>query len=153
MTDAAQVREIVRQVVERTRHEAGPAGPPRDSRFVTADEVATIPRGGELVVPPGVRLTPLARDAARERNIQIGKRQMGQSPAAGSPQPDPAHTVAIGADHGGFALKEGLKKLLAELGYVVDDVGTHSTEAVDYPDFARPWRNGWPRAGPGGASW
>src|SRR5690606_8413713 len=44
--------------------------------------------------------------------------------------------VALGADHGGFALKEQLKTLVAELGYTVIDCGTHSTEAVDYPDLA-----------------
>lgn len=44
--------------------------------------------------------------------------------------------VAIGADHGGFDLKEILKANLAKMGYEVIDVGTHSKEAVDYPDFA-----------------
>ncbi|HLF88683.1 MAG TPA: ribose 5-phosphate isomerase B [Anaerolineales bacterium] len=45
--------------------------------------------------------------------------------------------VALGADHGGFPLKETLKKHLEEKGYTVVDCGTHSTDAVDYPDFAR----------------
>ncbi|HSV86134.1 MAG TPA: ribose 5-phosphate isomerase B [Levilinea sp.] len=45
-------------------------------------------------------------------------------------------TVAIGADHGGYEMKEALKQELVELGYTVSDVGTHSKEAVDYPDFA-----------------
>lgn len=46
--------------------------------------------------------------------------------------------VAIGSDHGGFALKEILRKAIAdELGWDVHDCGTHSgTDAVDYPDFA-----------------
>jgi len=44
--------------------------------------------------------------------------------------------IAIGADHGGFDLKEALKSKLVEAGWVVDDRGTHSTEACDYPDFA-----------------
>lgn len=45
--------------------------------------------------------------------------------------------VAIGADHGGFALKEDLKKFLAEEGHQVVDFGTYNTEAVDYPDLAQ----------------
>jgi len=49
----------------------------------------------------------------------------------------PEKTVAIGADHGGFPLKEALKPYLAELGYTVIDCGTNSTAAVDYPDLAR----------------
>jgi RpiB/LacA/LacB family sugar-phosphate isomerase len=46
-------------------------------------------------------------------------------------------TVAIGADHGGFNLKQSLAAYLKEKGYPVIDCGTHSTESVDYPDFAQ----------------
>jgi len=45
-------------------------------------------------------------------------------------------TVAIGGDHGGFALKERLGFKLKEEGFIVIDRGTDSTEAVDYPDIA-----------------
>jgi len=44
--------------------------------------------------------------------------------------------IAIGADHGGFALKEDIKKFVSERGYTVIDCGTNSTAAVDYPVFA-----------------
>ena len=44
--------------------------------------------------------------------------------------------VAIGADHAGFQLKEDLAKLLAEQGYAIFDMGTHSESPVDYPDYA-----------------
>ena len=44
--------------------------------------------------------------------------------------------MAIGADHGGFELKQQLKEHLRDWGYQVLDLGTGSTEAVDYPDFA-----------------
>jgi ribose 5-phosphate isomerase B len=60
-------------------------------------------------------------------------------PAAGtapSPGASGAKTVAIGADHGGFALKAVLAKHLAERGLGVTDCGTNGPEAVDYPDFA-----------------
>ncbi|HET7625671.1 MAG TPA: RpiB/LacA/LacB family sugar-phosphate isomerase, partial [Verrucomicrobiae bacterium] len=46
-------------------------------------------------------------------------------------------SVAIGADHGGFELKESLKKYLEERGLNVTDFGAHSAEATDYPDFAQ----------------
>lgn len=45
-------------------------------------------------------------------------------------------TVAIGGDHGGFNLKETLKKHLTENDFQVIDCGTHSTSSVDYPDIA-----------------
>jgi ribose 5-phosphate isomerase B len=43
--------------------------------------------------------------------------------------------IIIGADHGGYSLKEALKPLLSELGFSATDVGTNSDQAVDYPDF------------------
>jgi RpiB/LacA/LacB family sugar-phosphate isomerase len=46
--------------------------------------------------------------------------------------------VAIGTDHAGFELKERLKLALREWGHEVDDLGTYSTEPVDYPDFCFP---------------
>jgi ribose 5-phosphate isomerase B len=46
-------------------------------------------------------------------------------------------TVAIGTDHGGVDLKGILKQDLISLGYDVIDVGTHTNDAVDYPDIAR----------------
>ncbi len=51
-------------------------------------------------------------------------------------RPEQEHRVAIGGDHGGFALKERLGFKLKEQGYEVIDCGTDSTEAVDYPDIA-----------------
>ncbi len=44
--------------------------------------------------------------------------------------------VAIGADHGGFDAKEKLVTYLKNKGYAVADMGTNSSESVDYPDFA-----------------
>ncbi|HSH15244.1 MAG TPA: ribose 5-phosphate isomerase B [Verrucomicrobiae bacterium] len=44
----------------------------------------------------------------------------------------------MGADHGGYELKEALKQKLTAAGVAVDDLGTHSKESTDYPDYARP---------------
>jgi ribose 5-phosphate isomerase B len=44
--------------------------------------------------------------------------------------------IAIGSDHAGFALKEALKILLAQKKIPVNDLGTHSEDSCDYPDFA-----------------
>jgi ribose 5-phosphate isomerase B len=44
--------------------------------------------------------------------------------------------IAIGADHAGFELKEHIKQYVADAGHSVVDLGTDSTESVDYPDFA-----------------
>ena len=45
-------------------------------------------------------------------------------------------TIALGADHAGYGLKEALKGWLIDHNYQVLDLGTHSTESVDYPDYA-----------------
>ncbi len=59
-------------------------------------------------------------------------------PASGESAGEPAgeRTIAIGADHGGYPLKERIGFRLREAGYEVIDCGTDSTDAVDYPDFA-----------------
>jgi ribose 5-phosphate isomerase B len=44
--------------------------------------------------------------------------------------------IAIGSDHAGFPLKDHLASSLAAAGHAVTDLGTHSTDPVDYPDFA-----------------
>jgi len=44
--------------------------------------------------------------------------------------------IAIGSDHAGFEYKEGLVTLLQQQGHMVQDFGAHSTESVDYPDYA-----------------
>ena len=44
--------------------------------------------------------------------------------------------IAIAADHAGYEEKEKIKKTLDELGVEYEDLGTNSTESVDYPDYA-----------------
>ena len=45
--------------------------------------------------------------------------------------------IAIGSDHGGYGLKELIRKHLQEKGFDIKDFGTDSTASVDYPDFAK----------------
>lgn len=47
------------------------------------------------------------------------------------------YTVALGCDHGGYALKEALKDYLAQQGIPCQDFGCHSEDSCDYPEFAR----------------
>jgi len=44
--------------------------------------------------------------------------------------------IALGADHAGYELKQHIGSMLAESGVTVIDLGTHSEDPVDYPDFA-----------------
>lgn len=45
--------------------------------------------------------------------------------------------IALGCDHGGYALMQEIKEYLDEKGYAYEDMGTYSREAVDYPDYAK----------------
>src|SRR5687768_1448969 len=93
---------------------------------VTAQDVMAVPPGGEISAAPGAIVTPWAREVAASRGVRIVAREA----VAGAP------VVAVGADHGGFPLKEEVKKHLTRLGYRFHDFGTFSTEPVDYPDIA-----------------
>jgi len=119
---------------------------PRGRKLVTERDLWDAATGSEIVIPAGALITPLAHDLVRERSLSLVPEE--QSPLAQSPKvapsaphaiysgTSPQMTVSLGADHGGLALKEGLKEYLQELGYTVLDCGTHSRDSVDYPDFA-----------------
>ncbi|HEX8845795.1 MAG TPA: ribose 5-phosphate isomerase B [Pyrinomonadaceae bacterium] len=96
---------------------------------ITEDDVRGLEEGSRLRVAEGARLTPLAADIVRERGIELIRRV----PRRGSRE---VKMIAIGADHGGYKMKEELKNFLTELGHKVHDFGTNSEDAVDYPDFA-----------------
>jgi ribose 5-phosphate isomerase B len=97
-----------------------------DKALISEEDVRNVPVGEVLKVGERALVTPLAADLARERHIHIER----------VPAKAPVRKIAIGADHGGFEMKEALKTVLSELGVEYVDLGTHSTEAVDYPDFA-----------------
>src|SRR5215813_9926144 len=96
---------------------------------ITEDDVGGLERGAVLRIAENARLTPLAADIVNDRGIELVRRV----PRSGLKN---TKTVAVGADHGGYPMKEELKKFLTELGHRVHDFGTNSESAVDYPDFA-----------------
>ena len=49
-----------------------------------------------------------------------------------------AERIPIASDHAGFEMKEHLRVALEQLGYEVEDIGTHSAASTDYPDWAHP---------------
>jgi ribose 5-phosphate isomerase B len=91
-----------------------------------------IPASGELRVPLDAIVTPSARETAAARGVRIVELPEDQITALAAPD----RTVALGADHGGFRLKEVLKTVLEELGMEVRDVGVYDEKPADYPDQA-----------------
>jgi ribose 5-phosphate isomerase B len=98
-------------------------------RVIIAEDV---PAAGDLPVPIGSIVTASAREVAAARGVRILELPEDQISALAAP----AKTIAIGADHGGFRLKEELKKILEEQGLAVRDVGVYEEKAADYPDIA-----------------
>jgi len=84
----------------------------------------------QRVVKQSLGLSQLDHDTPSKAPVQA------ETPPKTEPKPAVRKVVAIGADHGGFEMKEMLKADLATQGYEIIDAGTHSKEAVDYPDFA-----------------
>jgi ribose 5-phosphate isomerase B len=99
-------------------------------RVVTAQDV---PAGGEFRIPIGTIVTSSAREVAAARGVSIVELPDDQLSALAPPE----KTIAIGADHGGFRLKEALKPLLESLGLEARDVGVFEAQPADYPDIAQ----------------
>lgn len=97
--------------------------------IITEDDVRGLEPGAVLRIGEDARLTPLAADIVNERKIELIRRTSRRGSKS-------TKLVAVGADHGGFKMKEELKVLLNDLGHRVHDFGTDSESAVDYPDFA-----------------
>ena len=147
-----KVRALVREVLKSAPPEVTPAATPsgpehvvvnslkaktekeydRDESaktLITEDDLRGLEAGSRVRVSENAKFTPLARDIISDRRLELitkSSRNVGLK----------VRTVAIGADHGGFRMKEQIKGFLAELGLQVRDFGTNSTDAVDYPDFA-----------------
>jgi ribose 5-phosphate isomerase B len=96
---------------------------------ITEDDVRGLETGAVLRIGEDARLTPLAADIVNEKKIEIVRRASRRGSKT-------SKLIAIGADHGGFRMKEELKTVLTELGHRVQDFGAYSEDAVDYPDFA-----------------
>ena len=145
-----RVRALVRDVLSKTMPEStapdpvatASASPPpnnatnsavtRDESaklVITEDDVRGLERGEVLRIAENARLTPLASDIVNEKGIELVRRVSRTGLKS-------IKTIGIGADHGGYPMKEELKNFLAELGHRVHDFGTNSESAVDYPDFA-----------------
>ena len=97
--------------------------------LITEDDLRGLDFGAKLRIAENAKFTPLASDIIREKQIELIKKSERQSASK-------VRTIAIGCDHGGFNYKEELKKFLSGLGFRIQDFGTNSTDAVDYPDFA-----------------
>ncbi len=134
-TDRGKVRQLV---LEALQEQIGGSRTEADSPtlidesvkdVITESDVRDAPDGAGLLVREDAIITPAAQDVIRGRGIKL--RYRARRSAIGKQQ-----LIAVGADHGGYEMKERLTKILNDLGYRHRDFGTFSNDAVDYPDFA-----------------
>ncbi|NNE98779.1 MAG: RpiB/LacA/LacB family sugar-phosphate isomerase [Pyrinomonadaceae bacterium] len=145
-----QIRALVKQVLDSVpsgsepgRHDPDAAATSlpvkTDSAFdrdesakslLTEDDFRGLENGARVRIAETARLTALANDLVRDKQLHLVRKV----PRVASFK---VETVGVGCDHGGFEMKEHLKECLADQGLRVRDFGTHSKDAVDYPDHAQ----------------
>ncbi len=157
-----EIAHLVRTVVGRTLGNEAAHGnvdphsyvgpyPNTGQRMIISEQaVRQMPNGSKQAIPANSIVTPLAQQAAQEKRIEfvpvmpedavsaIGQSQSHNRDRAAQyrTQGSENKVVAIGADHGGFELKEMIESWLSDSSYSVIDCGAHSRESVDYPDYA-----------------
>lgn len=134
----------------------------RGRELITETDAVSAHRDNRpLIVRPGAMFTPAARDAIERYRLVVKETEANDASvaavaaqAAKTPAAPPAETpaaaaktqsptaslapVVMASDHGGFEMKQLLIQFLEkEAGIKVADLGTHSAEPVDYPDFAK----------------
>jgi ribose 5-phosphate isomerase B len=138
--DRSRVRELVQQVLgDLQAAGATPPDPTAASSAVPAVALPDVPPAHATAQPAAAQPAPQTHSAAQPAAAQPAPQAHftpAPAPALAPPRPGADRRIALGSDHGGYLLKESLKELLQELHYEVYDVGTHSTAACDYPDFA-----------------
>ena len=104
-------------------------------QMITEADARVIEYGATVTLVAGGHITPLAADTLKARRVSV-VRESGESDQVSlAPRAD-IRTVAIGGDHTSVALKAAIVAHLRGSGLAVHDLGTNTSEPVDYPDTA-----------------
>jgi ribose 5-phosphate isomerase B len=104
-------------------------------QLIAEADARVLDYGSTVVLVAGGHVTPLALDTLKSRRISVIREGTDVDAEALAP-PSRIRTVAIAADHTGVALKKALVQHLRGRGLAVHDLGTETSEPVDYPDTA-----------------
>ena len=104
-------------------------------QMITEADARVLDYGSMVILVAGGHVTPLALDTLKARRISI-VREGADVDAESLAPPGEIRTVAIAADHTGVALKKAILQHLRGRGVAVHDLGTDTSEPVDYPDTA-----------------
>jgi len=103
--------------------------------IVTEADARVLEYGSTIVLAAGGHVTPLAQDTLRARRVTVVADTLDLDLAALAP-PATIRTVALAGDHTSLALKASLVQHLRGRGLAAHDLGTTTTDPVDYPDTA-----------------
>jgi ribose 5-phosphate isomerase B len=104
--------------------------------IITETDARVLPRGDTVMLSKGGHITPLAHDTLNERRVIVVRDGMTSADEASLAPRAEIRSVAIASDHTGIALRQAVIAHLRGRGLAVNDLGTDSTESVDYPDVA-----------------
>ena len=104
-------------------------------QMITEADARVLDYGTTVVLVPGGHITPLAQDTLKARRISVVRQGTDVDAEALAPAAD-IRTVAIGGDHTALALKSAIVHHLRGRGLTVHDLGTDTSDPVDYPDTA-----------------
>jgi ribose 5-phosphate isomerase B len=104
-------------------------------QMITEADARVLEYGTTVVLVAGGHVTPLAQDRLKARRIAVVRVGNDEDAAALAP-PAEIRTVAVAGDHTSVALKQSIVRHLRGRGIAAHDLGTDSSEPVDYPDTA-----------------
>src|SRR5947207_13852147 len=104
-------------------------------QMITEADARVIDYGSTVTLVAGGHVTPLAADTLKARRVSVIRESGDGDEASLAPRAD-VRTVAIGGDHTSVKLKAAIGAHLRGRGVAVHDLGTNSSEPVDYPDTA-----------------
>jgi ribose 5-phosphate isomerase B len=104
-------------------------------QIVTEADARVLEYGSTIALTAGGHITPLAQDTLRARRVTVVADTPDADVASLAP-PATIRTVAIAGDHTSLALKASLVQHLRGRGLAAHDLGTATTDPVDYPDTA-----------------
>lgn len=104
-------------------------------QMITEADARVLEYGSTVVLIAGGHVTPLAHDTLKARRVSIVREGTDVDAESLAPTRE-IRTVAIASDHTGVALKKAIVQHLRGRGVAVHDLGTDTSEPVDYPDTA-----------------
>ena len=103
--------------------------------MITEADARVLEPGSTVVLVAGGHITPLAQDTLTSRRVSVVSDHVTGETATLAPPAD-VRTVAIAGDHTSLALKRSIVNHLRGRGLAAHDLGTTTTDPVDYPDTA-----------------